>query len=91
MFQIDLRIQGKEGDPESHDSPAHKLGKARRAVWDKELALISSLRQHAAWSAWEPTFGGRFPKEIYDDMIEKNFKYVHQSIVLTHLHPQNSY
>lgn len=47
-------MRGTEGDLNDKDSPGHKLGKARRAVWEKEAALIGSLRQHSAFTAGSP-------------------------------------
>ena len=67
---IGLRIKDDEGDMESKKSPGRKLQKARRNVYVKELALLAGLRQHSAFTAWEPTFGGRFPKEQYDNIIQ---------------------
>ena len=48
----------------------YKLSKARTAVFAKEMSLLAGLRQHSAFTAWEPTFGGKFPRETYDSIIE---------------------
>lgn len=71
---IALRIKGAEGDVGSKDSPGHKLQKARSKVYAKELALLAGLRQHSAFTAWEPTFGGKFPKQQYDAIIQEVHK-----------------
>ena len=68
---IGLRIKGTEGDTESKETPGGKLQKARNKVYVKELTLLAGLRQHSAFTAWEPTFGGKFPKQEYDAIIQK--------------------
>ena len=68
---IGLRLKGAEGDMESKESPGRKLAKARGRVYVKELALLAGLRQHSAFTAWEPTFGGKFPKQQYDAIIQE--------------------
>ena len=68
---IGSRIKGTEGDMNSKQSPGRKLQKVRRKVYVKELALLAGLRQHSAFTAWEPTFGGKFPKQQYDTIIQE--------------------
>ena len=68
---IGLRIYDKEGDMEAKKSPGRKLQKARRNVYVKVLALLDGLRQHSAFTAWEPTFGGKFPRQEYDTIIQE--------------------
>ena len=71
---IGLRIKGNEGDTESKETHGGKLRRAREKVYVKELALLTGLRQHSAFTAWEPTFGGKFPKQEYDTIIQKVYK-----------------
>lgn len=71
---VGLRIKGTEGDLESKHSPGRRLEKARREVYVKELALLAGLRQHSAFTAWEPTFGGKFPRAQYDIIIQETQK-----------------
>lgn len=71
---ISLRVKGTEGDMESKMSPGRKLQKARGKVYVKELALLAGLRQHSAFTAWEPTFGGKFPRQQYDMIIQEVHK-----------------
>ena len=66
-----MRVEGTEGDLNDKASPGHKLDKARRDIWEKEMALVGSLHQHSAFTVWEPTFGGKFPKATYDAIIGK--------------------
>lgn len=68
---VGLRLTGREGDLTSKHSPGSRLEKARREVYVKELTLLGGLRQHSAFTAWEPNFGGRFPKEQYDAIIQQ--------------------
>ena len=56
---------------ESKTSPGRKLEKARNKVFAKELSLLAGLRQHSAFTAWEPTFGGKFPRKQYDTIIQQ--------------------
>lgn len=65
------RVLGSEGSMELNDAPGRKLDKFRLKLFSKEVALLAGLGEHAAWTAWEPTFGGRFPKEIYDDIVRE--------------------
>lgn len=48
-----------------------RLDKVREAILGKELALFAQLRQHSASTAFEPTFGGKFPREQYDTIIQE--------------------
>ena len=70
---VSLRIRGTEGD--LHDkSPARILDKARYRIFAKELILLQGMKQHCAFTAWEPSFGGRFPRESYDRLISHTQK-----------------
>lgn len=68
---VGLRIKGAEGDMADKESPGRRLQKARYKVFAKELALLAGLRQHSSFTVWEPSYGGKFPKEHYDVIIEK--------------------
>ena len=35
------------------------------------MALVASLRQHINFTRFEPTFGGRFPREEYSAIVER--------------------
>jgi hypothetical protein len=50
--------------------PMIKLAKARMKCFSKLIVLISKLREHSSFSKWEPTFGGKFPRETYDELID---------------------
>ncbi|KLU92538.1 hypothetical protein MAPG_11483 [Magnaporthiopsis poae ATCC 64411] len=50
-------------------SPAHHLAKVRHKIFGKLMLLLPSLESHSNWQNWEPTIGGRFPREVYDDIL----------------------
>ncbi|KAL8391772.1 hypothetical protein RB595_002109 [Gaeumannomyces hyphopodioides] len=50
-------------------SPAHHLAKVRHKIFGKLMLLLPSLESHSDWQSWEPTIGGRFPREVYDDIL----------------------
>ncbi|KAL8808255.1 MAG: hypothetical protein Q9223_005416 [Gallowayella weberi] len=66
-----MRLHGSEGSLNDKESPGRRLDKARATVFTKELALLAGLRQHSAFTAWEPTFGGKFPRQTYDNIIQE--------------------
>ena len=71
---VGIRLKGAEGDMASKQSPGRKLAKARTQVFTRELALLAGLRQHSTFTAWEPSFGGKFPKQQYDVIIQETQK-----------------
>ena len=71
---VNMRLNGLEGDVHDKNSPIRKLEKARSQLFAKELILIQSMKVHLKFLKWEPTFGGRFPKEIYDRLLNHTQK-----------------
>ena len=71
---VSLRIRGIEGDVGDKKSPASIIAKARYRIFAKELVLLQGMKQHCAFTAWEPSFGGRFPRESYDKLISHTQK-----------------
>lgn len=67
---VGLRVRGREGDLSKKESPGRKLAKARSEVYVKQLGFLAGLRQHSAFTAWEPSVGGKFPKQQYDKIIK---------------------
>ncbi|KAH7134539.1 hypothetical protein B0J13DRAFT_641034, partial [Dactylonectria estremocensis] len=53
-------------------SPAYHLLKARRKIFGKVMRLMSSIESHVAWQRWEPTIGGRFPVQTYQEIIMRS-------------------
>ncbi|CZR57246.1 uncharacterized protein PAC_07136 [Phialocephala subalpina] len=63
---IGARMHDREGDMNLKSSPGKSLEKSRHKIFGKLLLLIPSLKQHADWQKWEPTIGGKFPRETYE-------------------------
>lgn len=52
-------------------SPGRQLEKMRLKVLQKQLALLNSMRMNLGYMAWEPSFGGSFPKQTYQAIIDE--------------------
>ncbi|KAL2172172.1 hypothetical protein VTG60DRAFT_7016 [Thermothelomyces hinnuleus] len=65
-------INGTAGDVNTPGTPAHHLFKACRKIFGKVMLLIPSMSQHSEWQKWEPTIGGKFPREAYDNIIMRS-------------------
>jgi hypothetical protein len=48
------------------ESPGRQLKKVRENIFGKLMLILPSLQQHADWQKWEPTIGGKFPRETYE-------------------------
>ncbi|KAL8959656.1 MAG: hypothetical protein Q9183_005598, partial [Haloplaca sp. 2 TL-2023] len=68
---VGARLGNSEGDLHDKKSLGRRLDKARARLFTKELALLEGLRQHSAFTAWEPAFGGKFPRRKYDAIIQE--------------------
>ncbi|KAK6366860.1 hypothetical protein LTS17_010411 [Exophiala oligosperma] len=66
---ISLRLQRSGGDVRDKDHLLRKAEKARIKLFAKELILIQAMKNHLHFIKWEPTFGGRFPKETYEQLL----------------------
>lgn len=73
---VEQRVKDKEGDMSLPRSPGRMLQKMHQRVLQRQLALLNSMRQNIAFMAWEPSFGGNFPKEAYQRIIDEVQKYV---------------
>ncbi|KAK7735333.1 hypothetical protein SLS53_007565 [Cytospora paraplurivora] len=62
-------ISGTLGDVDVPGSPAQNLFKIRRKMFGKLSLLLPSLQMHANFQKWEPSIGGKFPEEKYQDII----------------------
>lgn len=67
VLQSDAR--GTAGDANVPGTPAHQLFKIGRKIHGKVTMLIPSMSQHSEWQRWEPTIGGKYPREAYDEII----------------------
>ncbi|KAH8668497.1 hypothetical protein BX600DRAFT_379553 [Xylariales sp. PMI_506] len=65
------RLNNTAGDPDDETSPAYQLSKTRQRLFGKLLLILPSLNQHANFQRFEPTIGGRFPRETYLDIIQR--------------------
>lgn len=50
-------------------SATRKLDSERVKLFGKMLVMMNRLREHSMFARFEPTFGGRFPLETYDELI----------------------
>ena len=67
---------GTVGDMEVPGSPAQKLFKVRRKMFGKLTLLLPSLQLHANFQKFEPSIGGKFPEEQYQDIILRSTRSV---------------
>lgn len=65
-------MKGDLGDAQTPGSPAHRLFKARRKLFGKLALLLPSLQAHASFRRFEPTLGGEFPADLYQDIIQRS-------------------
>ncbi|SPQ26191.1 fb124d18-d113-4d36-8e44-4087545a0d13 [Thermothielavioides terrestris] len=65
-------VRGTAGDINMPGSPAHHLHKVSRKIYGKVMMLVPSMSQHSEWQRWEPTVGGKFPRETYHDIITRS-------------------
>ncbi|KAL1637039.1 hypothetical protein SLS58_009479 [Diplodia intermedia] len=63
------RIRGDEGDPRVKTSAGRRMTKARLKVFQKQLMLTTNLRAMADFQRWEVPFGGKFPREKYENIL----------------------
>ncbi|KAK3374804.1 hypothetical protein B0H63DRAFT_452637 [Podospora didyma] len=66
---LQSRVHGTAGDASIAGTPAHHLLKVGRKIFGKVMMLVPSMLQHSEWQKYEPTIGGKFPREAYDDII----------------------
>ncbi|KAB5513350.1 hypothetical protein GE09DRAFT_632228 [Coniochaeta sp. 2T2.1] len=68
---VKSQIDGTAGNPDIPKTPAHELRKIRIKIFSKMMLLLPSMMAHADWQKWEPTIGGKFPREAYEDIITR--------------------
>ncbi|KAK9371781.1 uncharacterized protein V1513DRAFT_454570 [Lipomyces chichibuensis] len=68
---IKSRLDSTGGDPEDKNSPDKRLEKARTKILAKQMGILAQLRRHSAFTKFEPALGGKFPKAIYDFIIQE--------------------
>jgi hypothetical protein len=78
------RLHNTAGDEKVKSSPAHKLTKTRRRLFGKLLLVLPSLNQHATFQRFEPTIGGKFPRETYLDIIQRATRIMSYLTLISH-------
>jgi hypothetical protein len=63
---IQSRIKGVEGDISTKGTHAYQLEKSRIQVFTKLLLLLNEMRTNSAFSKFNFSVGGRFPREEYE-------------------------
>lgn len=66
---VELWLASDLRDVEDAHSPANQLREARQKIFKQEMLLLTGLRMHSHFSAYEPVIGGRFPKQTYDNIM----------------------
>ena len=77
-----LRLAGTSSDMEK-GSAGQKLEKARVKVFAKQMALIAGLQAHSSFIKWEPSFGGKFPKQKYENILKGVQRFVSPPLINT--------
>lgn len=70
MSLVRMRIDGTEGDLGSKTSHGWIYEKQRIKLMTESLITIDSLRKNTAFTVYEPSLRGKFPKNQYDAIIE---------------------
>lgn len=73
---VALGMRGAEEDLRDKGSPGRRLARAQTRLYIKELILLQGIEKHIKFTAWEPSFGGRFPQASYDRLIKHTQKLV---------------
>ncbi|CZR54877.1 uncharacterized protein PAC_04761 [Phialocephala subalpina] len=82
---VNHRIRSAEGDPNDENSPGRKLEKARTRLFAKELILLQGMRHHAAFTSWELSIGGKFPRTSYDKLIHHTQNIIHFTTMISYV------
>jgi len=62
------------GSPSKKGSLVHTLSRHQRQLSAKLMLLLPSLSQHAEFQKWEPSIGGEFPRDVYEDIITRSMR-----------------
>ncbi|KAI5461937.1 hypothetical protein BGZ63DRAFT_485166 [Mariannaea sp. PMI_226] len=63
------QVEATAGQIKSETCPVSNLAKARRTIFIRFVRFMSSIKSHIMWQQWEPTIGGQFPVEAYQEII----------------------
>jgi hypothetical protein len=64
-----LRDEVTSEDPNSPNAVASRLQTVRESIFGKLAVLLPSIEEHLKFQHWEPTIGGSFPREVYEDIL----------------------
>lgn len=81
---VDIRLRSgstSKLDEKTPGSPAFVMAGQRLRLFSEVVLLLPQLREHSYFTRFEPTIGGKFPKEIYDNLI-RNAQHVFNYIML---------
>lgn len=70
----DVADTGAAGSLTKRGSLAHTLSRHQRRLSAKLMLLLPSLSQHAEFQKWEPSIGGEFPRDVYEDIITRSMR-----------------
>ncbi|KAK3386225.1 hypothetical protein B0T20DRAFT_474183 [Sordaria brevicollis] len=73
---LQTKLSEQAGDVNLKGTPAHQLFKFRSKIFGKLMMLIPSMSQHSEWQKWELNIGGKFPREVYDEIILRSNRIV---------------
>ncbi len=78
--------------PNRNASPAYRLLGVRRKIFGKLLRLMSSMKSHVMWKRWEPTIGGCFPIDTYQEIIMRSERIMSYLTLMSYAatHPQRT-
>ncbi|KAK0719079.1 hypothetical protein B0T21DRAFT_374722 [Apiosordaria backusii] len=90
---LQSNLDNTAGDADIPGTPAHQLYKVGRKIFGKVMMLIPSMTQHSEWQRWEPTIGGKFPREAYDDIILRSTRIMAYLTLISYtlMHPNRVY
>lgn len=67
---VKSRVRHEDGDENVKGTRAYHLEKARTKVFIKLLTLLTNLQQNSGFSKFQLRVGGRFPHDVYLDLIQ---------------------
>jgi hypothetical protein len=75
-----MRLAGTEGNADELNHIGSRLDKERNRILAKVVTILAELKTYFAFTVFEPSLGGAFPKDRYDAIIEEVQKYVSRTI-----------
>ncbi|KAG8409032.1 hypothetical protein J3458_020033 [Metarhizium acridum] len=69
---MEAQFEEGAGPGDSETAATCRLVEVRRKIFGKVMRLDSSIESHIMWQRWEPSIGGNFPTEAYEEMFARN-------------------